>query len=116
MTTTDDYISNVVNGPVYDHCPPWCRAGNGERMRNQLDDGHPSFHETSCYVPSGSRRVYASMQRADLHGMPSMLNSEPDIMLSNGKDDEGRIEFLFPVSAARSLARILTHLADLEEL
>ena len=31
-------------------------------------------------------------------------------------DGEGRIELHIPVSAARSLVRILTHLADLEEL
>jgi hypothetical protein len=96
----------------YDHCPTWCHAhsyGGGERTE---DDEIGLPHGTSSYSATGSR-VFAQLEQEDRHRRPrSEGMAEPFIAISQGDVDLVRLSR----PEARSLARILTHLADLEEL
>lgn len=117
MTTTDDYISNLVNQPVHDWCPSWCVDSFGEGGSRIGDcDDHDGLHSTKPYAPSGSN-VFANLQRRDRMGdTPGPMKPEDAtvIVLTAGSDDSHELRLSMP--EARSLARILTHLADLEEL
>ncbi len=106
---------DLVTGPLYDHCPNWCADFASSRDANS--DDHGDVHETATLRPLGSR-VFAHLERPDLHGLPSkgvgpLIMQQPEVCLSAaGVVDDVRMS----VPEARSLARILIHLADLAEL
>jgi hypothetical protein len=104
--TTDNFLADVSR--IFDHCPSWC-VNSGTSREDQ--DWHDAEHATSPYSASGGR-IFAHLERADDHGKPRGAGSVPYIALSQNDLDICRMS----VPEARSLARILTHLADLEEL
>lgn len=115
MTTTE----NRVQDTIHDWCPKWCADSFGEGGDRVGDiDDHGGFHSTSPYAPSGSNSVFANLQRRDRMGDipgPDQPADGTMILLSDGADDSPA-ELRLTIPEARSLARILTHLADLEEL
>ncbi len=134
MTTTT--VPSMIEPPVWDYCPRWCRNLEHPEHPRLDDDGAPDGTtyrlgdvdpRSPHYRPTGGgEHVYVALERANNHlGSRAASNlSTTHVRVALDRDavpitDDGDPElspwFYIDPAAARSLARALVSAADLAE-
>lgn len=102
--------------PLHDYCPSWCRSDGRRTFDDEYGRGgdHSSRHGSAPRSPAGTD-VFVMLDQEDVHGRPPavMADVRTAVLVAVG-DDEPALHLSPP--EARSLARILEHLADVAEL